>query len=372
MNLVEPTHRAATALRGVEHRDLALLDAHAGGQFISIFVVKFSVVVYLEYYPSSHLDSNLTMKLPTSKFSIAVAALAFILWANLWSDAAGQMPMQNEAKTITLGLVSQVNQKEIEEHFRNFADYIARRLLAPANGAGKIVIAANVSELAKLLDQKKVDFFMESPYPTYVVNQVHGAGKLLLRRWKGGKAEYRSLIATNKASGTSRLQDLRGKIIAFEDPESTSGYFLPKFFLQRNGFKLSQVSAPTVTVPPTEVGYIFAKTQASLVDLLLSQQVAAGALSDDDYATLDEKTKADLNIVAQTELLPRHLVSVRKDLAPELVERLGRVLQSMHEDDDGQKILRNVDNTTKFDPLPGGEEAMRRRLLETFHSPEKR
>ena len=213
---------------------------------------------------------------------------------------------------------------------------------------------------------------MESPYPTYVVNQVHGAGKLLLRRWKGGKAEYRSLIATNKASGTSRLQDLRGKIIAFEDPESTSGYFLPKFFLQRNGFKLSQVSAPTVTVPPTEVGYIFAKTQASLVDLLLSQQVAAGALSDDDYATLDEKTKADLNIVAQTELLPRHLVSVRKDWAPELVERLGRVLQSMHEDDDGQKILRNVDNTTKFDPLPGGEEAMRRRLLETFHSPEKR
>src|SRR6266508_5069965 len=291
----------------VKHRDLPLLDAHPpGGQFMSIFVVKFSVVVYLEYYPSSHLDSNLTMKPPTSKFSIAVAALAFIFfWANLCSDAADLMPMQNEAKTITLGLASQVNQKEIEEHFRNCADYIARRLLAPANGEGKVIIAATVSELAKLLDQKKVDFFMESPYPSYVVNQVHGAAKLLLRRWKGGKAEYRSLIATNKASGTSRLQDLRGKIIAFEDPESTSGYFLPKFFLQRNGFKLSQVSAPTVAVPPTEVGYIFAKTQASLVDLLLSKQVAAGALSDGVYATVDEKTKAELNIVAHTELLTR-------------------------------------------------------------------
>jgi len=31
-----------------------------------------------------------------------------------------------------------------------------------------------------------------------------------------------------------------------------------------------------------------------------------------------------------------------------------------------------ADNTTKFDPLPGGEEVMRRRLLQTFHAPDKR
>jgi phosphonate transport system substrate-binding protein len=120
------------------------------------------------------------------------------------------------------------------------------------------------------------------------------------------------------------------------------------------------------------VGYVFAKTQDVLVEWVLSKQVAAGALSDDDYAALDDKRKADLNILAQTELLPRHLVSVRKNLAPELIERLARVLQSMHEDGEGQNILRSIDNTTKFDLLPGGEEAMRRRLLDTFHSPEKR
>jgi phosphate/phosphite/phosphonate ABC transporter binding protein len=273
-------------------------------------------------------------------------------------------------KTFTLGLVSAVKQKEIAEHFREFAHYVAHKLYAPTDAEGKVVVAPTLSELAKLLTQNNVDFFMESPYPTYVVNHVHGAANLLLRRWKGGKAEYRSLIAAHKDSNMSRLQDLRGKIIAFEDPESTSGYFLPKFFLQRNGFKLSQVPAENAKVPMTEVGYLFGKTQDNLIELVLSKQVAAGALSDDDYAALDNQKKANLNILAQTELLPRHLVSVRKNLAPELIERLGRVLQSMNEDDEGRKILRSID-TTQFDVLPGGEEVMRRRLLETFHSPGK-
>src|SRR4029434_5166415 len=136
------------------------------------------------------------------------------------------------------------------------------------------------------------------PYPTYVVNQVHGAGKLLVRRWKGGKAEYRSLIATNKNGGTNRIQDLRGKIIAFEDAESTSGYFLPQFFLPRNGFKVLPVSALSATVPATEVGYVFAHTQDVLVEWVLSKQVAAGALREDDYAALDAQIKVDFIIVA--------------------------------------------------------------------------
>jgi hypothetical protein len=40
----------------------------------------------------------------------------------------------------------------------------------------------------------------------------------------------------------------------------------------------------------------------------------------------------------------------------------------MAEDEEGRKILQRTGDTTKFDPLPGGEEAMRRILLETFLS----
>ena len=108
------------------------------------------------------------------------------------------------------------------------------------------------------------------------------------------------------------------------------------------------------------------------MDLVLTEQAAGGAFSDDDYAKLDEKAKADVGVLAQSERLPRHLVSIRKDMAPALADRLKAILLAMSEDEEGRKILQKTGETTKFDMLPEGEEGMRRRLLETFYSPAKK
>jgi phosphonate transport system substrate-binding protein len=297
---------------------------------------------------------------------IAIAAL--LSGVVLGSNAAGQTPYRVQTKTISLGIVSEVNQKEIEEHYRDFVRYVARKL----SSEGKVVLASTPPELAKLLEQQKVDFYMESAYSTYIINDVEGAAKLLLRRWQRGKPEYQSLIFAKRNSGVNRLDDLRGKIIVFENLKSTSGYFLPKFFLLRNGFKLSEKSRLDAAVTPEEMGYIFASSQEKLVNLVLTNQAAGGAFSDDDYAKLDDKAKADIGVLAQTERLPRHLVSIRKDLAPALADRLKAILIAMSEDDEGRRILQKTGETTKFDMLPEGEEGMRRRLLETFYSPAKK
>jgi phosphonate transport system substrate-binding protein len=108
------------------------------------------------------------------------------------------------------------------------------------------------------------------------------------------------------------------------------------------------------------------------VELVLTKQVAAGAFSDDDYANLDEMKRADINILAETESLPRHLVSIRKNMSPALSTLIENILISMSEDVEGQKILQKTGDTTKFDRLPGGEEEMRRRLVESFFTPESR
>jgi len=298
--------------------------------------------------------------------------LAVFLAPILASNAAAQTSPPSSSKSLTLGLVSTTSQREIEEHFREFVLYLSRRYHAAADAGGKVIVAGSLAELAKLLEQGQVDFYLESPYPTYVINQVHGAGRLLLRRWKSGMAEYRSLIATRKDSGITRVDQLRGRLIAFEDPESTSGYFLPKFFLQRNGLKLSQTPALNAPVPAAELGYIFAQSSDKVLDLIFAGQVAAGAISDDDFGRLDQRRKTDLTIIGQTDLLPRHLVSVRKAMTADAAERLSRILQSMQENKEGEAILSKSDNTTRFDTLPGGEEAMRRRLLETFYVPDRR
>ena len=296
------------------------------------------------------------------------AAALLFTWAMASSLAAqGRAPV--ELKTLTLGIVSETHQKEIEEHFRDFVRHVARKLSSGPAIEGKVWIASTPLDLAKLLEQGKVDFYMESAYPTYVINFTHRAGKLLLRRWKSGMADYYSVIFTRRDGGIKRLEDLKGKTIVFEDAGSTSGYLLPKLFLQRRGLKLTETTRFNADHPATDIGYVFTRSQEKLVDAVLTKQAAAGAFSDDDFSGLEEKKKADIALLAQTERLPRHLLSVRADLAPTVAGRLEAILLAMHEDPEGRQILQQADGTTKFDRLPGGEATMRRRLLESFYSP---
>ena len=294
---------------------------------------------------------------------LGFTALLSILFSG--PATAAQATGQIKLKSITLGLVSRTSQKEIEGHFQEFVRYVALKLGPGEKTAGRVVVVPAPLEMAKLLEEKKVDFYMESPYPTYLINK-QGASMLLVRRWKNGMAEYRSLVFSKKGSATSQLGQLRGKMIAFEDPGSTSGFFLPKVLLLKKGFKLTEKASPNAKVSPNEIGYVFASTDANVVNLVLSEKVAAGAFSDDDYGALEGTKKADILILAQTDLFPRHLVSVRKDLDPRVRNRLKEVLLAMSQDDEGRRIMEQTDNTTKFDLLPGGEPQVRRKLVETF------
>jgi phosphonate transport system substrate-binding protein len=232
--------------------------------------------------------------------SLAIFSAILLFEIILVSRAAGQKLARPEAKTITLGIVAETNQKEIEAHFQDFVGYLAGKLSSTSKLEGRIVLVSTQSRLASLLSARKADFYMESPHPTHMINNVYGAGKLLLRRWKGGMADYHAAIFTTKNGGTKRVEDLQGKIIAFEDAESTSGYFLPKLYLTKKGFKLLPKTQNDAKVSSGEIGYIFAGSQEKLVDSVLTNKVAAGAFSNDDHAALDESKRSQITILAET------------------------------------------------------------------------
>lgn len=289
-----------------------------------------------------------------------VSASVFVLFVDCHAQA--QPP---GVKRLALGVVFQGPREPLEQHFRPLVEYAARELSATHQTKGAVVVAPSAGQMIKLLDEKHVDFYMESPYPTYLINRL-GAAKLLLRSWKGGMPDYRSLLFTKKESGITEFKDLQGKIIAFEDPGSTSGYFLPKLFLLKKGFSLEQKADLGSKVPKNEIGYIFAKSAKDIFNLVTQQKVAAGAFSTDDYNTFEDKNRAEISTLGESEPVPRHLVSVRKDLPESTVKRLKDVLLRMAQDKEGQEILRKTDNITKFDPLPGGEELVRRKLVELY------
>jgi phosphonate transport system substrate-binding protein len=278
----------------------------------------------------------------------------------VFADAAAP-----QTKTIALGVISKRPLAEVEPQYRDFVRYVARKLSAPGRVEGKVVTAQTVYQLQKLLEQDKVDFYMESPYPTYLINR-DGAAMPLLRRWKSGSPEYRSIFFAKKEGGARDIADLRGALIALEDPGSTSGYFLPKVFLAGKGMKLAEKTSLDAPVGPNEVGYIFAYSASKVADMVLTRRAAAGAFSNEDLDRLEPKKKADLIILGETENFPRYFVSVRKEMDPKAIDRLQEVLVSMHQDPEGRAILDKLENTTRFDAAPGGEQAVRFKLQEVF------
>ncbi|HEY1267687.1 MAG TPA: phosphate/phosphite/phosphonate ABC transporter substrate-binding protein [Candidatus Binatia bacterium] len=270
-----------------------------------------------------------------------------------------------QTKTIALGVISKRPLAEVEPQYRDFVRYVARKLSATARVEGKVATAQTVYQLEKLLEQDKVDFYMESPYPTYLINR-QGAAMPLLRRWKSGSPEYRSIFFAKKEGGARDIADLRGALIALEDPGSTSGYFLPKVFLAGKGMKLAEKTSLDAPVGPNEVGYIFAYSASKVAEMVLTRRVTAGAFSNEDFDRLDAKKKADLIILGETENFPRYFVSVRKEMDPKAIDQLQEVLVSMHQDPEGRAILDKLENTTRFDAAPGGEQAVRFKLQEVF------
>lgn len=103
------------------------------------------------------------------------------------SDAA-----QADSKFITIGTLGDEPAKLIRI-YQPVANYLATHLVNYGFSEGRVLLATNAGEMGELMRLGKVDIFIDSPMPTIGVNHI-GGGKIILRRWKGGVGEYRSVI----------------------------------------------------------------------------------------------------------------------------------------------------------------------------------
>ena len=231
------------------------------------------------------------------------------------------------------------------------AQYLARGLKDNGVGEGKVVVAKNISDMAALMRAGKVDLYFDSAFPSIIVSELTGS-KYLLRRWKRGIGEYRSVIFVMKDGGLHKVADLRGKIIAFEEPYSSSGYFFPKLVLGQAGLNLTAKKEPSDAVAAGEVGYVFSNADENTMAWVLRGRVHAGATDHHSYVKQARGNIKDLAILHESAPIPRQIVSHRRGLADELVLKIKEILQAMDKSDEGKKALMEFEETTKFDSIP--------------------
>jgi phosphonate transport system substrate-binding protein len=259
------------------------------------------------------------------------------------------MPQVTWAGSLTLGSISLEPAAEVKQ-FLPLAHYLAQQLQAEGIDHGRVVVADSMRQMAALLQDGKVDVYLDSPFPTLVVSRLSGS-RLLLRRWKEGIGEYHTVIFAKKDSGIHQLEDLQGQLIALEKPFSTSGYFLPKLVLLQAGLRVVP-KREADAVSPDEVGYVFSHHDENTMVWVLRGKVLAGAMDSHRFPAAARGFLDRVKIIYQTFAVPRHIVSYRADLPSPLVARIREILLQMDQVEEGKKILHAFEGTTRFDDIP--------------------
>ena len=158
-----------------------------------------------------------------TRFSLIAATVAAIAAPALAED------WKSEFKTVRFGILSGENEKDRIQRYTPFEEYLEKTL-----GVDVEIFTASAYDgviQALAADQIEFAFLGSSAYAAAYTETEGGVEPLLSRKQNDGSTGYFSVIATRCDSGLKTLADLKGKVVAFADPDSTSGYAVPYFNL---------------------------------------------------------------------------------------------------------------------------------------------
>ncbi|MBI4525237.1 MAG: phosphate/phosphite/phosphonate ABC transporter substrate-binding protein [Deltaproteobacteria bacterium] len=263
-----------------------------------------------------------------------------------------------EERLLVFGRVGNNPVRAIRQR-QEFVDYIAKKLAPLGITAGRVLVVERISSFAQAIKEGGVDFFHDSVVPSMVLSRWSGSIPLL-RQWKYGEADYHSAIVVKKDSGINSLADLKGKVIAFDEPHSTSAHILPRMLLVENNLKLVPF-APPRKIKPSEVGFVHG-SDGNAPHILITGRTDAAATSYRELKELRPEIQEGLKVIGKTKSVPRLVISVRKDLDPKIAKALKEVLLNMDKDPEGKAALEAQQKTNKIDEIPPGSVELLREI----------
>lgn len=200
-------------------------------------------------------------------------------------------------------------------------------------------------EIVELIRKGELDFAWLCGYP-YVRHRQ--ALRLLALPLFNAKPLYRSYLIVPAGDGTTNsMRDLRGRVFAYSDPDSNSGYLYPVYALIRLGEQPDRFFARS----------FFTWAHRKVVEAVASGLAQGGAVDGYVWDTLAKHQRA---LTAQTRVVDRSPefgfppFVARRSAADELSALMQRALLGMAEDPGGRALLARLN----LDGFTAGQEAL--------------
>lgn len=185
----------------------------------------------------------------------------------------------------------------------------------------RVTVASDYAAVIEALRNRTADLAFVHP-AGYVLAQREAGATIVARNLWHGKASFTSRFYVRKDSGIARLEDLRGRTIAFVDPASSSGYIYPMVLLIQRGLVRNRDPRTFFR----EV--LFAGSHDAGMRALLNGHVDALAsfdLAREQYLK-DPAERERITWVAETPPIPEAGIAARQGLDPALVARVRAAL----------------------------------------------
>jgi phosphonate transport system substrate-binding protein len=267
----------------------------------------------------------------------------------------------DDSHVLVLGRISD-DPKEHYEQLKPLLDYVVPRMADVGIREGRILMARDVQQMNSYLRRGRVDWVTETAGTGMLLHQGSGAKPLLLTE-RDGVSQYTTVFFARRDSGIRSLRDLRGRSVAFQNPYSTSAYYVPAAELLDRNLTLQILLSPMDRPAPDGVGYLFARTELNIATWVHKRLVDVGVMSNLDWQNPQRVPvgfRNDLTIVYETPAYPRAIEMVRGDLDPKVEARLREVLIEASKDPDAREALLRFFKTTRFLPIDAGaQESLR-------------
>lgn len=291
------------------------------------------------------------MQILSTRRAVAVT-LMLAMFSMLLPQGVAHANGDDRERTLVIGKVS-LNPKKHYNYLKPMADYVVARMGDLGIDRVEVLMAKNNRQMVSYLKRGKVDWVTETVFSAIEFEEKAGAEPIALKH-KKGVGEYHTVFFARKDSGIRGFDDLRGKVIAFQDAGSTSGFFVPAAILLKAGLNLVELDSPRERVSDDEVGYVFAKEEINMSTWVHKGLVDAGAFSNLDWAKDDhtpDQFRQSLVLFHEDQPYPRAIELVRAGLRPEVKQRLREILLDSHADPAAKAALKAYQKTTRFEPI---------------------
>src|SRR5438132_1136798 len=199
------------------------------------------------------------------------------------------------------------------------------RTLGTLVGASvRVTVASDYAAVIEALRNRTADLAFVHPVG-YVLANREAKAMIVARNLWHGKSAFTSRVFVRRDSGLTRLEDLRGKTIAFVDPASSSGYIYPMVLLVQRG--LVQKADPKTFF--REV--VFSGAHDASMRALLNGHVDAIAsfdLAREQYLA-DPVERARVTWAGESEHIPEPGIAARSGLDPATFARIHAALRRL-------------------------------------------